>query len=113
VCRANDDGTCKEGEVSIFSANCVSPDIASLFFCCSALQGITMFDANTGYIAGGDNGIGASIVKTTDGGNTWNTLAIHQPALLFNSIAAADEEHLIANGIGLVGFGGTQYTKGN
>ena len=30
------------------------------YCCCSSLSGISMADANTGYIAGGDNGVGAN-----------------------------------------------------
>lgn len=76
----------------------------------AVMMGVSFTDAKTGFIAGGDNGIGASVIKTTDGGVTWDILPIHQPALMFTSLAAIDETSVVANGIGLVGFGGTQYS---
>ena len=76
----------------------------------AVMMGVVFADAKTGFIAGGDNGIGASVIKTTDGGVTWDVLPIHQPALMFTSLAGLDETSLIANGIGLVGFGGTQFS---
>jgi photosystem II stability/assembly factor-like uncharacterized protein len=60
----------------------------------------------------GDNGIGASVIKTTDGGDNWTVLQIHEPALIFSSIASTSEEVAVANGIGLMGSGGTQYSTG-
>jgi hypothetical protein len=54
-----------------------------------------------GYIAGGDNGVGANSLKSTDGGNTWNSLPI-APAAMLLAVATASAESAAITGIGLL-----------
>lgn len=74
----------------------------------SVMMAMTEMCGGSGFIAGGNTGIGASIVGTTDDGVTWAPLSI-QKEYMFTGIAAADEEHLVAAGVGL-GFGASQYS---
>lgn len=51
------------------------------------LLGVAFTDENNGLTSGGDNGSGAMILKTSDGGKTWKNSVI-DPAMMFLGIAA-------------------------
>ena len=69
---------------------------------------IDFVDAKNGYIAGGDNGVGANSLRSTDGGNTWTSLQI-SPAMMLLAVSTASAESAAITGIGLLA-GANQYT---
>src|SRR4051794_38388791 len=57
----------------------------------------------------GDNGVGANVLKTADGGKTFTNVPIHEPALMLMAVSASSPTSAAVSGLGLLG-GGSQYT---
>jgi photosystem II stability/assembly factor-like uncharacterized protein len=74
----------------------------------SVIMSIDMVDDQTGYIAGGDNGVGANVLKTTDGGKTFTSMQT-KFAMMFLAITASSADDAVVAGLGLLS-GGNQYT---
>jgi len=75
----------------------------------SVMMEVFMVDSKVGYVAGGDNGVGANVLKTTDGGQNWASLPI-APAMMLMAGGAHSESSAIVSGLGLLGPS-AQYTK--
>jgi hypothetical protein len=85
--------------------------VVSLFLTCFwpvfFRSGVSAPDANTVFAAGGDNGVGANVMQSTDGGKTWNSVPI-EPTLMLLAIDAGSATHAVVSGLGLL-EGGSQY----
>ncbi|KAA0169532.1 hypothetical protein FNF28_01977 [Cafeteria roenbergensis] len=66
----------------------------------TAATGIYFTDATTGFLPADENGAGAEIVKSTDGGKTWTTNEPHQGGLLFLDVAGYGENIVVAGALG-------------
>lgn len=70
--------------------------------------GVSFSDANTGFIAGGDNGVGSNVLRTNDGAKTFTSIPIHEPAMMFMAVATTNQESAIVTGLGILS-GANQY----
>lgn len=76
----------------------------------SLLLGVAFADESTGYLVGGDNGVGNNALVTTDAGDTFTSVSISQPAALFlSAIAAQNATSACLTGINLLAPA-SQYT---
>lgn len=69
----------------------VSNDLASV------INGVGFVDDQTGFVPAGANGVGAEILKTTDGGATWNSCPRAGGFLLLN--AGAIGKDIVVSGV--------------
>jgi len=77
----------------------------------SVIMGVSFVDANNGFIAGGDNGVGANALKSTDGGKNFVNVEIHPTMMLLTTIAQSADSAIVT-GLGLLD-GGNQYYSGS
>lgn len=75
-------------------------------------MGVSMSDSLNGFIAGGDNGVGADVLVTADGGQTFTNVPLHEPALMLLAVSAQSKTSAVIAGLGLLG-GGSQYLNGS
>lgn len=68
----------------------------------SVMSGITFTDPKTGFISGGDNGVGPQLVSTTDGGNTWNQATVAGGDLMILDVDGASDSSVVFTGIGIL-----------
>ncbi len=75
------------------------------------LMGVDFLDAETGYVAGGNDGVGPVVFRTNDGGRTWFQQVDGTPSASFLDISFGDATHGIAGGMGMFYmFAGAAYT---
>eukprot|EP00500_Bicosoecida_sp_ms1_P010911 CAMPEP_0203819614 /NCGR_PEP_ID=MMETSP0115-20131106/36750_1 /ASSEMBLY_ACC=CAM_ASM_000227 /TAXON_ID=33651 /ORGANISM="Bicosoecid sp, Strain ms1" /LENGTH=379 /DNA_ID=CAMNT_0050728603 /DNA_START=5 /DNA_END=1144 /DNA_ORIENTATION=- len=80
---------------------------ASSSFTASAAMGVAAFDEDRVIVAGGNNGVGPVVWKSSDGGKTFATKP-HDSALMFMAAAADTGDKLTGN---VAGFMGSQFSN--
>lgn len=75
----------------------------------AVMMGVRMSDEKLGFVVGGDNGVGASIVRTQDGGRSFSRVPIDD-TIMFAGVSGHAGGRMVASGLSLMGFGGAQYT---
>lgn len=76
------------------------------------LLGVDAIDASTLYVAGGNDGVGPIILKSTDGGQTYEQQIDSLQSMSYMAIDASDGQHALAGGLGaFYRFAGASYTQ--
>ncbi len=76
------------------------------------LMGVDFLDTQVGYVAGGNDGVGPVIFRTSDGGRTWVQQVEGMPSASYMDVSFGDDTHAVAGGMGMFYvFAGASYTQ--